>query len=74
MTPETQLALIQAIAALPASALLVLAIVGILRGDVVTRQHYEAMKNEKEEHIAWLERQVDRLANGQQTRFHLDKS
>lgn len=65
MNPETQLALVQAIAALPATALLVLAIGGIMRGDVITRAHHEEIVEEKDERIAYLERKVERIKNGQ---------
>lgn len=64
MTPETQLALIQAIAALPPAALLSLAIAGIMRGDVVTRAHHEEIVKEKDKRIAYLERKVERVRNG----------
>lgn len=64
MTPETQIALIQSIAALPPTALLVSAIVGIMRGDVITRAHHEEIVEEKDERIAYLERKLERIKNG----------
>ena len=74
MEPDVQLALIQAIAALPPTALLTVAIVGLVRGDVVTKRHHEEVCAEKDDQIYWLQTQVDRLQNGEQTRFNLDKS
>ena len=71
MTPETELALIQAVAALPASGLLVAVIYGLVSGAVVTRKHHEEVCQEKDEQITWLQTQVDRLQNGQATKFNL---
>jgi hypothetical protein len=41
------------------NTLLVLAIVGLIRGWVVTRQHHEEVCQEKDERIEYLERKLN---------------
>lgn len=62
MTPELVQAWAQLAGSLTGPSLLLLAIIGLLRGDVVTRKHHEEIK---EQYEARLQRQAQR--NGSNT-------
>lgn len=64
MTPDELAAWASLAGQVSGNGLLILAIVGLIKGWVVTSRHLEDVLEAKDEYIAYLERKVANLQNG----------